>query len=84
MEMVSNGAKLPNTKFKMLKLSKKDKNAGAIFEFKSKHLRLYGVADKTGRLILFCGYKNDQEKDILAVIAIVHQIQDLPKKGETT
>ena len=34
------------------------------YEFRTKHLRVYAIHGKEGKLILLCGYKNTQEKDI--------------------
>lgn len=34
------------------------------YEFRTKHLRIYAVHGEAGKLILLCGYKNSQDKDI--------------------
>ena len=60
MNEIANLNKLPSTKFRPFHVKKHDK----AFEFKSKNLRVYGIhEDKTGKIIIFGGYKKNQKKD---------------------
>lgn len=34
------------------------------YEFRTKHLRVYAIHGKSGKVILLCGYKNAQKSDI--------------------
>lgn len=34
------------------------------FEFKSRHLRIYAIKDKNSKIVVFCGFKNSQTRDI--------------------
>lgn len=61
MNCVANGQKLPDTKFKILKGGKKGVTR---FEFKSKNLRIYGIGNPGGKLVIMGGFKNDQKSDI--------------------
>jgi len=62
-EDFSNHVLLPASKFRILnKGSKKDKIKE--YEFKSKHLRVYGIKAPTGQIIILGGYKATQKKDI--------------------
>ncbi len=61
MEFVANNKPLPQTKFRELKGVK---DGIKEYEFKSKHLRIYAVHQKGGKIIVLCGFKNNQEKDI--------------------
>lgn len=61
MEEIANCRSLPISKFRELKGGK-----GSIkeYEFKSKHLRVYAIKQSGGKLVVMCGYKNSQKKDI--------------------
>jgi hypothetical protein len=62
-EDFSNQILLPKTKFRILnKGLKKDKIKE--YEFKSKHLRVYGIKAPSGSIIILGGYKTTQKKDI--------------------
>ena len=61
MESVSQLKPLPKTKFRELK-GNKDKVKE--YEFKSKHLRIYAIQQKNGKIVIMGGYKNTQTKDI--------------------
>lgn len=61
-EDVSNNKLLPKKKFRDLTNTKKDNIKE--FEFKSKHLRVYAIKTKEGKVIIFGGYKNNQGRDI--------------------
>ena len=54
---------LPPKKFKYLD-GKKQSDLVKEFEFKSKHLRIYGII-KDGAIIMLGGYKNSQPEDII-------------------
>lgn len=61
MEAVVNLQSLPKDKFRELKGAK-----GGVkeYEFKSKHLRVYAIHQKDGKIVVMGGYKNSQDKDI--------------------
>lgn len=62
-EDFANQVLLPDTKFRILnKGVKKDKVKE--YEFKSKHLRVYGIKAPGGSIIILGGYKTNQKKDI--------------------
>lgn len=63
MEAVSQLKSLPDTKFRELKGYKDNVKE---YEFKSKHLRIYAIQQKNGKIIVMGGYKNTQKKDINA------------------
>ena len=60
MDQVANLKTLPKTKFHFYN---KDKGGFREFEFKSKHLRVYGIAIKEGKLIVLGGTKANQNDD---------------------
>jgi hypothetical protein len=51
----------PPTKFKDI-TPKKEKVKE--YEFKSKHLRVYGIAKENGKIIILMGFKTTQDRDI--------------------
>ena len=61
MNQVANLKSVPHTKFHFF-----DKTKGEYreFEFKSKHLRIYGVTQADGKVIITGGTKAAQEKDV--------------------
>ncbi len=60
MNEVANLKSLPNNKFHFYN----DQKGGyREFEFKSKHLRVYGITIKNGKLIILGGTKAKQKKD---------------------
>lgn len=62
-EDFSNQVMLPKTKYRILnKGIKKDRIKE--YEFKSKHLRVYGIKASTGSIIILGGYKTTQKSDI--------------------
>ena len=61
MEQVSNLMGLPNNKFKDIT---PDKEQVKEYEFKSKHLRVYAIKKKNGKIVILGGYKNNQKKEI--------------------
>jgi len=70
MEYLANNNPLPKTKFRELK-GNKDKVKE--YEFKSKHLRLYAIAQHGGKIVVLGGFKKDQSKDIDRFRAIKKQ-----------
>lgn len=62
MEVVSNLQSLPETKFRELKGGKGNLRE---YEFKSKHLRLYAMKQKNGKIIVMGGEKSNQKKDLI-------------------
>jgi hypothetical protein len=62
MEHLSNGNRLPIKKYRELKTSNSSPHKE--FEFKSKHLRVYGIKSPDGRIIIKAGYKDTQTEDI--------------------
>lgn len=72
MDFVANNCPLPHTKFKDLT---PDKELIKEYEFKSKHLRVYAVHVKTiGKIIVLCGYKNNQKKDLVEFRSLKKQL----------
>ena len=60
MDLVANLVSLPNTKFHFYD---KGKNGVREFEFKTKHLRVYGITKKNGKIIILGGTKANQVND---------------------
>lgn len=62
MDLVANLNRLPKTKFRDITPKKESVKE---YEFKTKNLRIYVVhIEKTGKVIVLCGYKNKQKSDI--------------------
>ena len=61
MNFFANGQMLPETKFRVLKGGKGDIKR---FEFKSKNLRIYAIANSGGKLVIMGGFKKNQKRDI--------------------
>ena len=70
MNFFANGQRLPDTKFKVLKGGKGDIKR---YEFKSKNLRVYAIANSGGKLVIMGGFKKNQEKDINKLNGIVNE-----------
>lgn len=70
MEAVANLQSLPKDKFRELKGGKGDVKE---YEFKSKHLRVYAIHQKDGKIVVMGGYKNSQDKDIITFRALKKQ-----------
>lgn len=62
MSFVSNLKTLPQNKFKEIT---PPKEAIKEYEFKSKHLRIYCIQNVGGKIIVLCGEKTGQKKDIV-------------------
>jgi uridine kinase len=62
MDVIANNGSLPATKFRELKRPGSDKDKD--FEFKSGDLRVYAIKGEGSKIIVLCGYKNKQKKDI--------------------
>ena len=65
MQDVADLKSLPDTKFHFYDLNKKQKNKDGVreFEFKSKHLRVYGITMPNGKIIITGGTKANQKDD---------------------
>ena len=65
MQDVADLKSLPDTKFHFYDLNKKQKNKDGVreFEFKSKHLRVYGITKSNGKIIITGGTKANQKDD---------------------
>ena len=65
MQDVADLKSLPETKFHFYDLNKKQKNKDGVreFEFKSKHLRVYGITKPNGKIIITGGTKANQKDD---------------------
>lgn len=72
MEFVADGRMLPPNKYKEIH-AKSGKDQIKEFEFKSKHLRIYGIKLPNGKIIISGGYKNSQKKDISAFQSLKKQ-----------
>lgn len=65
MQDVADLKALPKTKFHFYDNNKKQKNQGGVreFEFKTKHLRVYGITQPNGKLVITGGTKANQKTD---------------------
>lgn len=65
MQDVADLKSLPKAKFHFYDLDKKQKNKDGVreFEFKSKHLRVYGITKPNGKIIITGGTKANQKDD---------------------
>lgn len=61
MEYVAENRTLPVTKFRDITPKKEVVRE---YEFKSKHLRVYAIQKKGGKIIVLCGFKSNQKNDI--------------------
>ena len=61
LEYISNGKSLPAKHFKDIT---PDKEKVKEYEFKTKHLRIYTIKKKNGKIIILGGFKSNQKKDI--------------------
>jgi putative component of toxin-antitoxin plasmid stabilization module len=61
MGLVADNERVPPKKFKEIT---PDKEPIKEFEFKTEHLRIYAIKKPNGKIVLLCGFKNNQEKDI--------------------
>lgn len=73
MDKVDNN-NLPASKFKHIKGGKKDRKD--VYEFKSKHLRVYAIKKEPDMYILLGGYKKGQESDIEKVFRYFNNLPD--------
>jgi hypothetical protein len=72
MDYYSNTGIIPGEKLKELNTGKKEKIKE--FEFRTKDLRLYAAQATNGKIIILCGYKGTQVKDINKFRALKSQI----------
>lgn len=61
MDMCSNGQSLPKTKMRDITPQKVPVKE---YEFKTRNLRFYAIQYPGGKVVVFCGYKNNQASDI--------------------
>lgn len=80
MDFIANGKSLPKTKFREIKGGK---NIPKLYEFKSKHLRIYAFHQPFGKIVVFGGYKSTQGNDIATLNSVVKEyIDSKPKKSK--
>ena len=70
--MAETDARLPKEKFNSIK---HDKNAIG-YEFKKKDLRVYCLKPASNVVVVFGGYKKNQEKDVKRLQRIVEEVKD--------
>ena len=63
MHEVANLKSVPDTKYHFYDKNKKRKDGIREFEFKSKHLRVYGITQPNGKIIITGGTKAKQKDD---------------------
>lgn len=63
MHEVANLKSVPDTKYHFYDKNKKRKDGIREFEFKSKHLRVYGITQPKGKIIITGGTKAKQKDD---------------------
>ena len=63
MQDVANLKPLPDTKFHFYDKNKKRHDSVREFEFKSKHLRVYGITQPNGKIIITGGTKARQKQE---------------------
>lgn len=73
MDKVDNN-NLPPTKYKHISGGKYDRKD--VYEFKSKHLRIYAIKKSPDYYIILGGYKKGQEKDIAKIFKHFNNIPD--------
>lgn len=78
MDMVANQESLPHNKFHPI--DKNNTDGYREYEFKTKHLRVYVIAQPGGKIVVMGGYKNSQKKDIVAFRSLKKQYIDSIKK----
>jgi len=59
---------------KIKELKKSNNDPIKEYEFRTTNLRFYAVKGETGKIIVLCGYKKDQTKDINSFRALKKQI----------
>lgn len=74
MNMVANLQTLPYNKFHPLDENNND--GYSEYEFKTKHLRVYVIAQPGGKIVVMGGCKNSQKKDIISFRALKRQYID--------
>jgi len=69
-QLFADGERLPINKLNTIHLNIKEVSS---FEFKSKHLRIYFFCTDSNpdRIVVLCGYKNKQKKDLNRLTSIV-------------
>ncbi len=69
MDFWADGNILPQAKFKQIQ----DAAQSNMYEFRSKHLRVYVLLLENGKIVILGGYKVTQKKDIVKFKAIVKE-----------
>lgn len=77
MDKDANLERLPKKKKNFLNGVNVDSIFGQIFEYKSKHLRIYCVAPSGGRVIILAGKKNTQVNDIRQIPSRLEMIRNI-------
>lgn len=79
MNLVANLQKVPEKKFKDVTPDKEDVKE---YEFKNGKLRVYLIGIPNGKLIIHCGYKNEQPEDFVKFRSLKKQYLEgkVPKK----
>jgi hypothetical protein len=70
MNFLASGRILPEKKFRKIKTGKNSQN---LYEFKSKHLRVYVFSIPRGKMVVLGGYKKNQKADIKIFKSIVKE-----------
>jgi hypothetical protein len=74
MDIIDNN--LPKTKFNHITGGSRNKNRKDVYEFKSKHLRVYVIKKSPDFYIILGGYKKGQKKDIEKIFRHFNDIPD--------
>lgn len=77
MNDVSNNLLLPKQKFRDITPKKERVKE---YEFKSESIRVYAIGQKGGKIVIICGYKSNQKKDIIKFRSIKKQYLDALKE----
>ena len=70
MDFVARLQHLPDTKFKDITPRRETVRE---FEFKSRHLRVYAISKRAGKIVVLGGYKNRQKRDIISFRSLKRQ-----------
>lgn len=71
MDLCSNGQLLPQNKMKDITPHKQSIKE---YEFKTRHLRIYAIQHPGSKVVVLCGYKNNQTSDIVRFRALKQQL----------
>lgn len=70
------GNNLPKTKYRHISSGKRSDRRNDIYEFKSKHLRIYAIKGIGDYYLILGGYKKTQDKDIEKVFRKFNEVPD--------